>query len=265
MAYTILQPTCFDEVWLSPALGFDVARPPRGFTAADTIASAGFGARRGPFRRRRARHAASAQRRGPPGGAGGPEPPRRRAARRADHRAAVRRAPCARDRCAPVPVGQQSDGADLRGADAVLRRRRRGRHGRAVAPVPGAATAIGLRAPAVERAPGRSASRGSTAPAAAATRTATASRWTSGRSISPTADIHDLVAFLEALTGITDEDKRRDTSVSEPGSTPAGFVPASILALRGYARQTSSPTSSPASPSAWSRCRWRWRSRSRPA
>lgn len=25
MAYTILQPTCFDEVWLSPALGFDVA------------------------------------------------------------------------------------------------------------------------------------------------------------------------------------------------------------------------------------------------
>jgi len=26
MAYTILQPTCFDEVWLSPALGFDVAK-----------------------------------------------------------------------------------------------------------------------------------------------------------------------------------------------------------------------------------------------
>jgi NADH dehydrogenase len=25
MAYTILQPTCFDEVWLSPALGFDVS------------------------------------------------------------------------------------------------------------------------------------------------------------------------------------------------------------------------------------------------
>jgi NADH dehydrogenase len=25
-AYTILQPTCFDEVWLSPALGFDVAK-----------------------------------------------------------------------------------------------------------------------------------------------------------------------------------------------------------------------------------------------
>ena len=25
MAYTILQPACFDEVWLSPALGFDVA------------------------------------------------------------------------------------------------------------------------------------------------------------------------------------------------------------------------------------------------
>jgi uncharacterized protein YbjT (DUF2867 family) len=24
MAYTILQPTCFDEVWLSPALGFDL-------------------------------------------------------------------------------------------------------------------------------------------------------------------------------------------------------------------------------------------------
>jgi uncharacterized protein YbjT (DUF2867 family) len=26
MAYTILQPTCVDEVWLSPALGFDVAK-----------------------------------------------------------------------------------------------------------------------------------------------------------------------------------------------------------------------------------------------
>ena len=26
MAYTILQPTCFDEVWLSPALGFDVGK-----------------------------------------------------------------------------------------------------------------------------------------------------------------------------------------------------------------------------------------------
>jgi uncharacterized protein YbjT (DUF2867 family) len=26
MAYTILQPTCFDEVWLSPALGFDVPK-----------------------------------------------------------------------------------------------------------------------------------------------------------------------------------------------------------------------------------------------
>ena len=26
LTYTILQPTCFDEVWLSPALGFDVAK-----------------------------------------------------------------------------------------------------------------------------------------------------------------------------------------------------------------------------------------------
>jgi uncharacterized protein YbjT (DUF2867 family) len=26
VAYTILQPTCFDEVWLSPALGFDVSK-----------------------------------------------------------------------------------------------------------------------------------------------------------------------------------------------------------------------------------------------
>ena len=26
MAYTVLQPTCFDEVWLSPALGFDVPK-----------------------------------------------------------------------------------------------------------------------------------------------------------------------------------------------------------------------------------------------
>jgi len=26
LTYTILQPTCFDEVWLSPALGFDVSR-----------------------------------------------------------------------------------------------------------------------------------------------------------------------------------------------------------------------------------------------
>ena len=26
LAYTILQPTCFDEVWLSPALGFDIVR-----------------------------------------------------------------------------------------------------------------------------------------------------------------------------------------------------------------------------------------------
>jgi NADH dehydrogenase len=157
MTYTILQPTCYDEVWLTPALGFDVAK------ATATVYGAGHHRISWISAHDVARFAVAALE--APRAAnsviklGGPEALSpldvvQLAERITARTFAVQHVPesglRAQYEAAADPMARSFAGLML-----YLRCRRRDRHGRAVAAVPGAAAPIRLRTPAVQRAPVR--------------------------------------------------------------------------------------------------------------